>query len=389
MERGRQRRTPGSGEASRSVSSGRRVVHLIDTGGPGGAESIYGALAAGLEARGWQAVPVVPEPGWLQDRLRAGGLDPVLLESRRSFDVAYLVRLVRMLRRTDADLVHAHLLASSVYGSVAAVLCGLPSVCTFHGTVDVTPASASSRLKLWMLDRPDGRVVFVSEALRRRICADNPLDADRTRVIHNGIDVDRYRRVEGGAFRRELGVDPEHVLVGAVGNVRPAKDYRLFLEVAERLRERDPRYRFVVVGDRQNELGRELERQCSARGLDDVLTFAGLRDDVPEVLAGLDLYLLTSSSEGFSLSTVEAMASGLPVVATRCGGPEEIIEDGVDGRLVEASSARALAEAVGALARDSERARRMGRAARRTAEKRFSVDRMIEGYADLYDRLVR
>lgn len=364
---------------------GRRAVHLIDTGGPGGAETVFSELAARLPRAGWEVVPVVPEPGWLRDRLTTGGLDPVLLESDRSFDVAYLVGLIRLLRRSGADLVHAHLLASGVYGSLAAGLCGLPAVCTFHGTVDVEPASALTDLKLRLLDLLGTRVVCVSEDLRRRICAPSPLDAEEATVIHNGIDVDRYRTAGDGGFRRELGVEPDDVLVGAVGNVRPAKNYELFLEVAERLHGGDSRYRFVVVGDNDNELGRALEPSCSARGLEEVVSFVGLRDDVPEILADLDVYLLTSSTEGFSLTTVEAMASGLPVVATRCGGPEEIIEDGVDGRLVEAGSADALVGAVRELAASPEAVRRMGRRARRKAAAEFSIERMVDGYAALYE----
>lgn len=363
----------------------RRVAHLIDTGGPGGAETIFIQLVRGLPSRGWGPVTVVPEPGWLRDRLESAGLDNVLVESQRSFDVPYLYRLVRLFRRTGVDVVQTHLLGSAVYGGVAAAVCGLPVVSTFHGTVDIVPTSVLSRAKLRLVDRLGSRLVFVSETLRRHVLETTPIARDRTVVIQNGIDVDQYRIQGDGAFRSELGLGEEEILVGAVGNVRPAKNYELLLKVAERLHRRDPRYRFVVVGERGNDLARRLERTRTARDLEGVVHFLGLRDDIPRVLAALDLYLLTSSSEGFSLSTVEAMASGLPPVATRCGGPEEIIEDGVDGRLVDAGSPEALAGAIEELVGAPERVRKMGRAARRKAKREFSLEKMMAKYAELYE----
>lgn len=366
-----------------------RVVKLIDTGGPGGAETIFAVLAHRLSRAGWSTVPIVPETGWLQDRLEASGLETVLFPNRRSFDFRYLHQVVRLIRRSGADLLHAHLLASGVYGSVAAAICGIPAVCTFHGTVDIAGQSFIDRAKLRLLDRTSNRVVFVSSWLRQRLAGTMRLNRASTEVIPNGIDVSRFSSEGNGGFRRELGVEADDVLVGAVGNVRPAKNYGLFLRAAALLRQRSSRYRFVVVGEHNNALYEELREMQERLGLDAVMTFAGLRADVPDVLADLDVFVLTSSSEGFSLATVEAMAARCPVVATRCGGPEEILTDGVNGRLVEPGSAEALASGVEEIVGNPETARRMADNGWRTAEREFSVDRMVVRYRELYQECLQ
>lgn len=366
-----------------------RVVQLIDTGGPGGAETIFSVLARGLSDAGWTTIPVVPESGWLEDRLERAGLETVRQAARRSFDGGYLWRLVRLVRETGADLVHAHLLGSSVYGSMAAALNGLPAVCTFHGAVDVADPGLLDRTKFRLVDRLSSRVVFVSESLHRQLVGRMGITRAGTEVIPNGVDSARFPSSGDGGFRRELGVEDDEVLVGAVGNVRPAKDYGVFLRSAARLRERSDRYRFVIVGEHDNRLCEELREEQRRLGLDGAVTFTGLRDDVPELLADLDVFVLTSSSEGFSLSTVEALAAGRPVVATRCGGPEEIVTDGVDGRLVEPGSPEAVAEAVEEMVGNPENARRMAANGRRTVKREFSVDRMVARYEALYEDCLR
>lgn len=368
----------------------RRIVHLIDTGGPGGAETVFSTLVERLDGGDWDSVPVVPEAGWLEDHLEAAGREPVRLTPGGSFDLEYALRLVRLFRRLEADLVQTHLLGSSLYGGIAARICRIPVVSTFHGTVDVAPDSLRDGVKMHLVLRNSDHVVFVSESLRDRFVSGGSSVLSRTEVIHNGIDPETFAARGDGSFRREIGVEEGQFLIGAVGNLRPAKNYELFLRAAARIREDGAgEYRFVIVGEGHGRLREKLLALREDLGLRDVVKFAGFREDVPRILADLDLYLLTSSSEGFSLSLVQAMASGLPVVSTRCGGPEEIISDGVHGRLVDGSRPEDVAEAVLGLAEDPEMARRLGREARRHVGEVFSVERMVEAYDALYRRCLQ
>ena len=363
----------------------RRIAHLIDTGGPGGAETVYSTLVERLSGRRWESVPVVPRAGWLEDSITRAGVSPVRVASEGSFDVGYLSRLVRLLRGRRVDLIHTHLFGAAVYGSLAARICRLPVVSTFHGAVDVAEQSLLQRLKFRIMERPSSRTVFVSRSLREQITARAGIRSGASHVIYNGIDPEAFSASGDGEFRTEVGASPDEILVGAVGNMRPAKDYSLLLRAAALLQEDDDPYRFVVVGEGQGALLERLRALRARLGLEEVVDFAGFREDIPRVLADLDVYLLTSSSEGFSLSTVQALASRLPVVATRCGGPEEIISHGVHGLLVEPGRPEAVAAAIRRLVRSPGEARALAAAGREMVEERFTVDRMVKQYERLYE----
>lgn len=366
----------------------RTVLHLIDMAGPGGAETILFDLARGLDRDRWRPVAAVSEAGWLSDALRREGIDPWIVPPQRAFDLGYLRALLGVVRRERVELIHAHLLGPGVYGSLAGRLSGVPVVCTFHGQADVAPDESYRAAKFRIIDRRKNRVVFVSEALRRSVIGENRLAAGRTRVIHNGIDVGVFRPGSDGALRRELGIAPGQVLVGAVGNLRTSKAYPDLLHAAALLRAKSDAYRFVVVGDNRGPMHGELLALRDRLGLREAVHFTGFREDVPRVLRSLDVYVISSHAEGFSLSTVQALACGVPTVATRCGGPEEIVEDGVSGVLVPARDPAALAGAVHGLAGDPERRARLARAGRAAVEERFATAAMVRGYEAVYEELL-
>lgn len=362
------------------------IAHLIDTGGPGGAETVFSTLVGRLDSDRWTSIPIIPREGWLSENLRAIGNEPLIQPAERSFDIGYLARLVRLFRRLDVDLVQTHLLGSAVYGSLAARLCGLPVVATFHGLVDVSNVNRLRRLKLQFLNRTVTRTVFVSHTLNKEFAARTNIHFETGVIIPNGVEVDRYMPEQGESFiRQEFGIASDDVLVGALGNIRPAKNYHLLLRAAALLKEDSVSYHFLIVGEGHGRLLEQLLDLRAELGLEETVTFAGFRDDVERVLSGLDLYLLTSSSEGFSLSTVQALASGLPVVATRCGGPEEIITHGKHGLLVDASSPKEVAEGVRHLARNPSEAQRLAMIGQRLVRERFSVDAMVHRYEALYE----
>lgn len=362
----------------------REVLHLIDTGGPGGAETVFHDVVTGLDREQWCSTAVVPVVDWLHGALRLSGVQPHVVSTHGSFDIRYLRRLTGMSRRTR--IIHTHLLTSSVYGSVAGLLTRRPVVCTFHGTVDLAGAQRMIDVKFRIIsDLAHARVVFVSDWLRRAFLSAVPLNPERTRVIYNGIDVSRFHPGPCGSVRRELGADDGDILVGAVGNVRPTKGYDVLLRAAALLCRRSDRYRFVLVGDADGPLYGELRALHAELGLEDRFRFAGFREDIPDVMRSLDVYVSSSTAEGFSLTTVEAMACGVPVVATRSGGPEEIVRDGVNGSLVPVGSSEALAAALEQAAEDTVHRRRVTDSARADVAERFTVGAMVRAYAALYE----
>jgi len=371
------------------VAATNRVLHLIDTGGPGGAETIFLEVATGLDPARWRSTVVVPARDWLFASLEERGVRPLILEGRGSFDLGYLARLRALLRSDRVDLIQTHLLGSAVYGSLVARLAGVPVVCTFHGRADLPVDEPYRAAKLRILRRPSNRLVFVSHALRRWFIEAHGIDPSRTAVIHNGIDVERFVPRRDDALRRELGISTEAILVGAIGNLRRPKRYDVLLKAAAILRDRSDEYRFVIAGEGGNSLERELLGLRRDLGLEDTFLFAGFRPDARSVLEALDVYCLCSSFEGFSLSTLEAVASGVPVVVTRSGGPEEIVEEGRSGSLVPPESPRALADAIERVVAGERRTGSSRIEHRRRADvERFSIDAMVRGYASAYEEVL-
>lgn len=360
------------------------VLHLTESWGPGGAETVFLDVAEGIRDRGWRSLTAVQREGWVSRALADRGFDPWITGGAGSWDLSLIADLVRFIRREDVDLLHAHLFGSGLYGGVAARISGIPSVTTLHGRKDLQGLRGYRRVKLPLFDVVCDRKVFVSEPLRS-------LYRDRVggslrgaEVIHNGIDTERYRPTGNTAFRRELGIDPHEFLVGTVGNVRPAKNHALFLEAAGSLRDWMPDCHFVLVGQAVGPLFDRLSRRRQELGLEDTVHFVGFREDVARVLNSFDAYVLTSESEGFSLTTVQAMATRLPVVATRCGGPEVLIEDGETGFLVNRGDALAIASTLRRLRMDKDLTSRVGEAARDYVVGSFSVEAMVDAYECLY-----
>ena len=363
------------------------ILHLIETGGPGGAETVFRNLVTGLPPDRWRSVPVIPVVGWLHESLLQAGVRPIVLDGDRENTTRLLLRLRALLSRCNIDLVHAHLLGSAVYASLAAFSTRIPVVCTFHGLPDIEQSGVLLGIKLRVISRSRNRIVFVSNALRDSVLSNHSLPERRVRVVHNGIDLKTPTLT--GTERAELGATTDEFLVGAVGNLRPAKDYGTLLKATAIARKSGCPIRTVIVGEGHGELQDELIRLRSALGLDEIVSFTGFRSDVPRLLSALDAFVLSSSTEGFSLSTVEALWLGKPVVVTRSGGPEEIVRHEITGLLVPARDPGALADGILRLYRNPRLAKAMGARGTHDVRPRFSMARMIRAYEGVYEEALR
>ncbi len=354
------------------------ILHLIDTTGPGGAETVFIELADRLRRDGHESVVVIRGEGWVADELRRRNLEPIILPCRGSFELGFLKSLKRLVAERRIDLIQSHLLGSNVYAALAGLWTRTPVVATYHGMVDISPNERFRRLKKWVMRRGIDRFVVVSQRLLDAIEHTDLLQRGRTRVIYNGVDVAEYSD-------RERLLPEQAPRIGSLGNIRPAKAYDVLLKAARRVIDRRPDVRFVIGGEgKGRSLYGKLEALRRELKLEEQVEFRGFVEDTRSFLSELDVFLLTSSSEGFSIATIEAMASGLPVVATRCGGPEEIVEDGVDGRLVEAGNPEAIADGLLELLDHPEQASVLANRGRDKAREKYSMERMIESYRDLY-----
>jgi sugar transferase (PEP-CTERM/EpsH1 system associated) len=351
-----------------------RVVHLVTTLAIGGLEkvvldlvrrrtqNVFGMHVICLDSSG-VLERAFADVGVAVDTIGTSGSVP-----------ARILRLALRLRQLKPHVLHTHNPQAHLHGSLAGGLAKVPFVVhTKHGReyADRHLIAAMSRLG----SRWTSAFVAVSEDAAAVARTLDGVPARKLRVIHNGIDVDRF------ALR---GSRPAGAAVRAVtvGRLDPVKDQLTMLRAVRAVVDTNPAFRLAIVGDGPSRP--ELEAERLALGLADHVRFLGYRDCVGPFLAAADFFVLSSVSEGVSLALLEAMACGLPAVATDVGGNREVVVPGETGYLVPAGSPAALADAMHALHADAAALDRMGRAARRRVEGAFNLNRVVAQYEGMY-----
>src|SRR5262245_15693457 len=346
----------------------------------GGGELSLLDLLRGLDRCRWAPALVVPDDGAVAARGRNLGLPihvvPLPTLRRPGYALASGVRtLGRLLRTTGAALIHANGSRAMMYGGLAGRTTGRPAI--WH--VRIAQSDGVVDRALYALATG---VIATSDAVARRFCG-----AAKVRLVPNGIDLTRFTpRAPSPALRAALGVPPASPLVVSIGRFVAEKGHRHLLEAAARIERTRPGAHWVLVG--AGELEAPLRHQARGLGLASQVHFTGWREDIPDVLAVSDVFVLPSESEGFGRVVVEAMAMAHPVVATAVGGVPEIVRDGETGILVPPSDPAALADAVCSLLDDPARASRLGAAGRARAESRFSLTAHIDGVERVYTQVL-
>jgi glycosyltransferase involved in cell wall biosynthesis len=358
------------------------IVHVLSSFGVGGQERVALDLAAGQVARGHRvaAVSLAGEPdGPLAAELADSGVVVDRLRRRDGVDPVLVARLAIAMRRYRPDVVHTHNPLPLIYGAPAGRLVRAAAIHTKHGRNPGTRAEVALRRAAARLVHAFVAVsdVTADQAREQRDCPPS-----RLCVIPNGIRLDRFFPDAGrrAATRAELGLPADAWVVGTVGRIDEYKNQRMLVRaLAPRL---GPDHRLVVVGDGpyRDELAAEVAASTAAPWI----VLAGRRMDVDRIVPAFDVFALPSKTEGLPLVVPEAMAAGLPIVATSVGGLPTVIDDNVTGYLVPVDEA-ALAAALDRLAADRDAARRIGTAARAAALARFSADRMLDDYMALYE----
>lgn len=358
---------------------------MIDTGGPGGAETVLDTLVSGLVEADWPSRVLLREEGWLADRLASRGIDFRLVESDRGFDLPYLKRLVQEFKDYRPAVVHTHLLTSAVYGTVASEIAGqIPLVATFHGAPDIDLDSPMTPVKSKLLARPSNRLVYVSDVLRRSLSG-HVGSSTRSCTIPNGLVFGSQRKPID--VRAELGLAGSDFFVLAVGNIRAPKDYPNLVRAIAHVHKSVGNLRVVVAGEGDNPLQDKLRDQIDALGLTDTVQLVGFRSDASQLMEACDLFVSSSASEGHPLATLEAVSLGKPFVLTRVGGVPGLVSDELEEQLVPPCDSVALGDAIlDTLTRlDDVRGAAQSNAIR--VRRAYSADTMMQRYVGLYREL--
>jgi glycosyltransferase involved in cell wall biosynthesis len=364
-----------------------RVFLLSTSMGMGGADQQILILARAMRARGHEVRIVTLAPlGPMGLEARADGIPIESLELRRSAgDLPRIIRLARMIRSWQPDLLHSHLVHANLLATTLRPFTRVPAlISTIHSINDGGPLRmAAYRLTSGLVDR----FTIISQLAADRYVAIGAVPARRMQVIPNAVDTDRFRRLPGARtqLRKELGLDHQFVWL-AVGRFEEAKDYPTMIAGFARLADSHPDSLLLLVG--KGSLRENVEMLLREHGVEQRVRFLGVRRDVPELMSASDGYLLSSAWEGMPVVLLEAAAAELPVVATRVGGVAEVVDDGTTGLLVPPGDPGALAGAMEAIERLDPAARvAMGARGRALVEQRYGTGHIMEMWERLYGEL--
>lgn len=375
-----------------------KVLVVIDSLNFGGAENVLVTLAAEAPRLGLElellslAPPTDGRATWLP-RLRAAGLPVRFLGLQRLVQPGGIPRLARAIRESGCDVVHAHLEDATTLVPPAARLARRPALCTLHHVpVPLTGREAlRERLAVAVGSRSRG-LVLVSRASHDGFAARYRRSHDPARwtVVHNGVDLDRFRPLRPGEsadLPASLGIPAGAPVVALVGHMRIGKGQDVAVRAWPEVVSAVPDAHLLLIGDGPLEEG--LRRTARELGVESRVVFAGARDDVHEILPRTTLVVLPTRMEALPTALLEAAASGVASVATDVGGVPEVVVDGESGWLVDQPDPQSFATALGrALGDDAER-RRRGAAARRRAEELFGSSAWAERLAELYAVVAR
>jgi glycosyltransferase involved in cell wall biosynthesis len=371
-----------------------KIIQIIDSLGPGGAERLLAAYAPGIARLGFDVEVVVlheKKGNFMREPLQAAGIPVTMVEVSKLRRLDQIAGFHRALKRFKPDLIHAHLEFSSLLGSISGRLTGTPVVTTLH-TLDEPNLGSKRDTRRWLMYRAMAkfadRVICLTKAnadiARRTGLGDAPI-----MILPNGVEVDAFSApapTSRTEIRAGLGIPDDAPLVVSVCVLRPEKALDVLLQAFPAVTASQPAAHLLIVGD--GPMMQPLTDMARAGGLTDRVHFAGYRKDVAAIMRSADIFVLPTRFDAQPTVIMEAMASGLPIVSTTYSGIPDMVENGVQGTLVEPGDVPALAEALIDLIRDPAKAKAFGEAGHKRAVREFDMDRQIEVLAGHYDALI-
>ncbi len=313
--------------------------------------------------------------------------DIVYLQSH--FDLRGIFRIKRLLKKYKISVLHCHDYQSNFFGFFSTIFTKTKMVATIHGWLGFaeikgnTKAMFHERIDVF-LRRRFNKVIAVSKNLKEKLIKQGCFP-DKVELIYNGIEINKFISLDQSSIKKELNIKLSSKVIGSVGRLSVEKGFKYFIEAAAHLSKIYDNIVFILVGDGPQK--KELEDFSTKLGIKDRITFTGFCEDVIPFLSCMDIFVFPSLWEGFGLALIEAMALGKPSITTDVGIVPEIINDGINGILIEKEDSVQLSNAIVRLLSDEREALLIGIAAKKTIEERFSLREMIEKYEKVYTEL--
>ena len=358
-----------------------KVLH-VETGRHlyGGAKQVA-YLLAGLQQQGVESRLVCPVGGAVGQAARESVAAVHEIPMRGDLDLSFIWRLRAIIRQVEPDLLHLHSRrGADLLGGVAGRLCGVKTVLSRRVDNPESPFVVKWKYRLY------DRVIAISQGIAD-VLREEGVPREKLACVRSAVNVEAYQQACDRAWFREQFQLPEDTLVMAtVAQLIPRKGHRYLLSAMPGLINAFPNLRWLIFG--KGPLQQELQTQIAERQLEPYVQMAGFRDDLASIFPCLDLLVHPALMEGLGIALLQAASAGLPIVAVDAGGMPEVVEDGVNGRLVPAGSVEALEDAVHQLLADRVLRRQMGESGRERMRRSFSVEQMVEGNLRVYKTLL-
>jgi glycosyltransferase involved in cell wall biosynthesis len=357
-----------------------KILHMIETGGPGGAEQMLLRLADEYGRRGLEQMVCLRKDGWLAGQVLQRGLTLEIVPLGKLPDISWLSKLRRIVNTYGVTAIHTHEFAMNVSGAMLGRWLDIPVVATVHGKGYY--GDNWVRRQAYRLISLSASLVAVSEDIRQHLIKQCGVRSHRVAVILNGVDMERFRFNEEKrhAFRKLFGVTDGQLLLGSLGSYYPVKGQQYLIDAMARLVVVDRSVKLVMAG--QGPLENELRRHVNGNGLGECVRIVGYIEDTPGFLSALDIFVMPSLSEGLPLALLEAAANERCIVATSVGGIPEIIVNQESGILVPPGNVDALSEALAGLF-DPIRRDRLAANAAAKVRREWSIHRTADRYLEL------
>jgi glycosyltransferase involved in cell wall biosynthesis len=304
------------------------------------------------------------------------------------FSPGIVLELHRLMKIKQIHVVRTHRYRSNLYGRLAAFSSGIPVIIASVHDNYRTDKRPKRRIMNHILSKITDKIVAVSEDVKEDIIRYDRIDPSKVQVIPNGIDLERFNPEKNTSnIRKEFSLEEDDIVIGFIGRIVPAKGLEYLLYALPYLKEEFKSIKLLIIGE--GSLVEEFKEKAKKNNIFDNILFTGVRRDIPEILASIDIFVMPSTAEGLPNSLLEAMAMGKPVVATKVGGIPEVIRNGFNGILIPPRDHRELAMAIKNLIGNSQLAVKMGQAARNFVLNNHSIVEIAQKWQTLYLSILR
>ncbi len=364
----------------------KKLLYLIGSKDPGGAEKVLLDLAVNFQLKGYDVTVGHVGNSWLSNELKKHDIRNICFWFSNQYlpyktEPLFVLNLMKFVKAHAFDLIHAHLFGMILFSSVVGKILKIPVLGTIHDKYYFMEKE-HRRLAYKIIQLLDCKLVTVSGDIKDDLSTKWRIKRNEIDTLHNGTDLAAFDvSVDRNKKRKEIGLREEDIVVISVGRLVKMKGHSTLIKAGKNIARQNKRVKFLIVGDGPERDA--LERMAAAEDNCGNVFLTGYREDVPELLLMSDIFVQTSYTEGLSCTIIEALGAGCPAVVTDVGGNKEIINDGKEGYIVPVTNQGALEEKILALANDDELRMKLTENARQRA-KEFSLRSMVDSYEQLY-----